>query len=343
MDIQTLMYLNLFNQSLIEKNGKNEVVRNLCGLQAQFMSNAYHALKIRCNERINVDGWGEGFVKTWANRGTVHVITIDDIGLYRTEEDMSKCSIWESNWKISAERKKFFSDLIVRLIRDEGIVAREELKVRCFDYGMSSIECEAVFDQWGGVIRELAEKGKLCYKVAEKKEFMICPCFTPIKEYDAKLEKTYRYFKFYGPATVKDAAYFFSATQREIKDLIKSLPCTKYNINNKEYFYIGDEPSFKYNIPKCVFLAGFDPLMLGYQKKESIYLPMQYMRGIFNLAGIVMPAVLYDGQVIGKWKKTSNKLVITYFKDIPSHEKKVIEEEANKLWGENLKFNSIMV
>lgn len=32
--------------------------------------------------------------------------------------------------------------------------------------------------------------------------------------------------------------------------------------------------------------------MLDYQKKESICLPQEHLRGIFNLAGIVMPSIL---------------------------------------------------
>lgn len=55
--------------------------------------------------------------------------------------------------------------------------------------------------------------------------------------------------------------------------------------------------------PRCLFLAGFDQLMLGYEKKESLYLAPENLRAIFNLAGIVMPPVMLDGRVVGKWKR----------------------------------------
>ena len=45
-------------------------------------------------------------------------------------------------------------------------------------------------------------------------------------------------------------------------------------------------------LPDCLLLAGFDPLMLGYEKKQSVFLPPEYLRGIFSLSGIVMPPVL---------------------------------------------------
>ena len=42
------------NQYLTEPGDKLTVVRDLCGIQAQFMVNALHSLKIRCT-----DGEGE--------------------------------------------------------------------------------------------------------------------------------------------------------------------------------------------------------------------------------------------------------------------------------------------
>ena len=45
--------------------------------------------------------------------------------------------------------------------------------------------------------------------------------------------------------------------------------------NNKNYLFIFG----------CLFLGGFDQLMPGYEKKDSRYLPKEYLRGIFNLVG----------------------------------------------------------
>lgn len=336
MNIETIKYLNLYNQFLIEKGEKKDVVKCLCGLQAQFLSNAYHALRIRCNETLDEKTWGNGLVKTWANRATVHVITIEDIGLYRRQLNKEEIDKWDSNWKISAERKKKFADLILDCLKD-GIGVREELKEKCFEAGMTKLESEAFFDQWGGVLREMADKGLICYKVTEKKEFMLTPSFISYKPGESRIETAYRYFRYYGPATIKDAAYFFGTTQKEIKSLLPLLPVKQYQCNGRDYFYIGDELKLNMNIPKCIFLAGFDPLMMGYQKKENLFLPPEFLRGIFNLAGIVMPAVLYEGNVIGKWKKIKNKIRITVFRNITSYESLNIEESALKLWGDSTK------
>ena len=52
------------------------------------------------------------------------------------------------------------------------------------------------------------------------------------------------------------------------------------------------------------------------------------LRGIFNLAGVVMPALLIDGKVAGKWKKKDKRLVVTTFKSAARQEKDIIADFA---------------
>ena len=77
--------------------------------------------------------------------------------------------------------------------------------------------------------------------------------------------------------------------------------------------------------------------MLGYEKKESLYLPPEHLRKIFNLAGIVMPAVLLNGQVVGRWKKKNRALTIELFLSLPESEKSIIKAFAAALWGDCVK------
>ena len=89
-----------------------------------------------------------------------------------------------------------------------------------------------------------------------------------------------------------------------------------------------------HDIPKCLFLAGFDQLMLGYEKKESLFLAPENIRGIFNLAGIVMPALLLDGNVVGRYKKKDRKLTITLFENLNKKDRDAVLEKAGTLWDD---------
>ena len=84
-------------------------------------------------------------------------------------------------------------------------------------------------------------------------------------------------------------------------------------------------------LPKCLFLAGFDQLMLGYEKTESLFLPKGHMRDIFNLAGIVRPAILVNGTVVGWWTLKNRKPKITLFSPA---DQKLISDTATGLWND---------
>ena len=87
-------------------------------------------------------------------------------------------------------------------------------------------------------------------------------------------------------------------------------------------------------IPDCLLLAGFDPLVLGYEKKQSIFLPPEYLRGIFSLSGIVMPPVLLRGTVAGRWKRSGKRLQITAFRPFTPEERRWVNTAAAQLWPE---------
>ena len=173
----------------------------------------------------------------------------------------------------------------------------------------------------------------------EKKTFLASPEFTPLPEGEAKLEIARRYFTNYGPATVHDAMYFLGAKQAEVKKWISMLPVESFTHKDRTYYFIPNGKSYDREIPPCLFLAGFDPLMLGYQKKESLYLPSEHLRGIFNLAGIVMPALLLHGRVVGKWKNKNGCLTVTLFETISDRDRKTVADTATRLWSDLKKIN----
>ncbi|MBO5269436.1 MAG: winged helix DNA-binding domain-containing protein, partial [Clostridia bacterium] len=200
-------------------------------------------------------------------------------------------------------------------------------------HGMDEGEEASIFDAWGGGIRELCERGFMHYAVQEKKAYVASPRFTPIPEETAKLEIARRYFTNMGPATIHDAMYYTGAKQSEVKAWLSVLPVESFVCEGKTYYSIPSGRSYDRDIPPCIFLAGFDQLMLAYQKKESLYLPAEHLRGIFNLAGIVMPSVLLHGRVVGKWKKEPRRLTVTLFEAIDVKARETVRESAARLFG----------
>ena len=82
-------------------------------------------------------------------------------------------------------------------------------------------------------------------------------------------------------------------------------------VGGRTHFYIPNGAPER-DMPPVILLAGFDPLMLGYRKEDNPFLPGEHLRGIFNLAGIVNPAILLHGRVAGKWKESKLEKVKEY-------------------------------
>ena len=327
MTLDELKLRRLAGQHLLTSADTQTVVKDLCGVQAQFLSHALHGLSIRCKE-VNTDG----LIKSWTNRGTMHLFSVEDLPLFLHEgrtHFLRPVDTLASDAYITAECKSYFAELIVDAIA-QGIDERDALKAVCENAGMTESESASIFDPWGGTIRALCEAGRICHKVQEKKAYRLCPAFQPMAEEPARIELARRYFTHFGPATVKDAAYFFGTTQTKIKSWMKQLPLSDATLDGKTYFCI-DNGTPDGELPACLFLAGFDQLMLGYEKTESLFLPRAHMRDIFNLAGIVRPAILMNGTVVGWWNLKNGKLKITLFS--PADEN-LIRETASRLWGD---------
>lgn len=304
---------------------------DLCGLQAQFLRNALYSLRLRTGSADP-----SGLCKTWTLRGTVHLIPENDLGLYLhqrgTAEDV--CDTGWYRWQASRsqanppDRERFFARLMVEAIA-EGNATREGLRAYLRACGMTETEERRLFDSWGGLIGELASLGVIVHEIRQEKAYRLAPPYVPLSPEDANRELARRYFTHYGPATLRDAAYFFHVPQKTVKAWLRDLPLREDTAGGQTVFFLGGETQ---EIPRVRLLAGFDPLMLGYRKEDNPALPPEYLRGIFNLAGIVHPALLLRGRVVGRWKEANGLVTFTPFTDIADADRKAIASEAERLF-----------
>lgn len=339
MNRDELLLRRLHGQHLLSP-GANPAA-DLCGLQAQFLRNAVHALRIRTAQLST-----EGLVKTWTLRGTVHLVPEADLPLYirccGRAEDICRSAWYQWTAQRGHANPPETEIRYARMTRDaiaEGIDEREALRLHLREQGMTEAEEARLFNGWGGLIAEMAGVGLLAFQAemadeihpVETKRYRLLAPFTPLEESAARLELLRRYFTHYGPATLRDAAYFFHWTQSEIKAMLPALPLETVGMNGRTHFFIpSGEPS--QDMPDCLLLAGFDPLMMGYRKEDNPFLPPEHLRGIFNLAGIVNPAILLHGRVVGKWKEKDGKVAFTAFEILPARSRTLIEAEAQRLF-----------
>jgi len=81
MTLEEIKLWRLAGQHLLTPADTQTVVKDLCGVQAQFFQNAMHSLRIRCND-YDEQTVANGLVKNWSVRGTVHVFAESDLPLF---------------------------------------------------------------------------------------------------------------------------------------------------------------------------------------------------------------------------------------------------------------------
>ncbi len=304
-------------------------MRGLVGLQAQYGAAALHALKIRASDPPDFSR----YVKTWSFRGTLHLHDRRDLPLilYRgSETDFGQMSFWDDG--IAEGRCEMFRSVILRALSERDRT-RETLKTICLQDGMTERETEIILHPWGGLFRAMAEKGEIAYTPDGNRVFTRLEPVEPMEEDAALAELMRRYLRHYSPVSLRDAQTFFGLPQKRLKALLEQTAEDTVTFGKNTYFAINQSLPDDAQIPRVVFLAAFDQLLLGYRKTENPFLPEGTIKQIYNNTGIVFPTVLLNGTACAVWKRSGNKLALKALKKIGERDRKKIEHKAVDNFG----------
>ena len=333
IDKRELLLASLDKQFFFARGRKHDIVSSLCGLQAQFANNPGHALRIRAEDYRNHD-WNHGLVKTWTFRHTLHAVRRDELGLFLSAQGLPEG--WDDSWGISRRIKPRWSSLILGWVR-EGVAEREVLKGKCREKGMKPEVLETVFHGWGGLISEMCYRGMIAYEPGTGKRFVACDDFLPMDRDEARAEVLRRYFRHLGPATLRDCAAFTGFRMKTVLAILEKhpLPLESVYCDGVEYFHLGGWDSSR-ELPSCLFLSGFDQLLLAYRDRSRL-LDDRHKPDVVTNTGIIHPTVLVDGRLKAKWKKDGRVLRVTPFAKLGKRVRKRIADFAEELFGEDIK------
>ena len=329
MDVEQFKLLRLQSQHLLSGTDARSVVSGMIGLQAQYGANALHALKIRSNDEPDFSQ----YVKTWSMRGTLHLHVVSDLPtvLYRgSETDFGQMAF--QNERLGAGRSAYFRTLILEAL-ESGDKTRDELKAVCEREGMSEAEAQIILHPWGGLFRAMAEKGELAYKATGNRVFTKLAPMAPLEKVPALQELMRRYVEQYAPVSLRDAQTFFGLPQKTLAPYLQHCARESFDFGTQTYFTAGQTLAPDAAMPKAVFLAGFDQLLLGYRKADNPILLKSTIKNIYNNTGIVFPTVLIEGTVGAVWKRTGNRLEIQPLVKIGKRYRAMIERKAVDNFG----------
>lgn len=330
---ELLLYHSLKNLHLLEKAPKRTVVRDLLGLQAQFSRNPQLSLRLRASD-YSPETWGEGLVKIWSHRGTMHVIDESELGLY--------CSAAGNNgpfgqdfWGIPKEEAEKWAPFMQAQVLS-GNDTREGLKQACLRAGMEGALLEKVFHGWGGLIKEMCCRGMLCCATGTQKRYLVPPAPVFEDRDRARAALIERYFDAFGPATVQDCSAFFLWKMAELRPLLEEILPRLHaeKIDGATYYHARalDAPG---EIPPCVLVPGFDQLVLGYRDRTRC-IDREHNAKLVNGAGIVFPALLLRGRLRAKWKIEGGRMVVTPFERLLKKDEAAIRREVKAKFGKEI-------
>ncbi|HEL1667464.1 DNA glycosylase AlkZ-like family protein [Streptococcus suis] len=314
----------LQKQGLLKPQSVQQICQNLNGLQAQFQPYVHVGFRNRMTAKDFHEGnWQEELTRQWFIRRTVHAYLKSEIPLYIHEGRLASTDYLKTEGRdgFSPQTKQKYHHLILEAL-EQGSMTREDLKVLCRGKKMTQEEEKLVFNAWGGLFRYMVERGEV-YQEYGAKRFHRLTDFQPLSREKAELEIARRYFAGFGPVSLADARYYFKENKSTVLKWMEQLDLKTVEVAGEERFYLGELEEAE--LPDCLFVAGFDQLLLGYEKKANPFFNPKYIRNIYTLTGIVKPVVFYKGRFVATWKRDKGTILLDIFESITQKEEKELD------------------
>lgn len=331
------------------------VASRLCGLHAQVLSSAELTLWARV-ENLNRDAvrralWEDRtLVKTWAMRGTLHLLPADDLPLWHaalsTSRRYRKPGLWR-RFGLTLDELDQLTQAIGDAL-DGCVMTREELAQKVGRLtGSSKFAKKLAFGSWGTVLKPAAMSGRLCFAPSVGQRV----CFTRpgswIKRLGPHMDaatatKTVarRFFAAYGPASYDDLARWWGGggmtTAREWVAALGN-EMTPIELNGELWMLSADARKLReFSLQRSVrLLPAFDQYVIGASRHAEHLLVGGSRSQVYRPQGWISPVLLVNGLMQGVWRHEIKgrriEIGITPFLTIPLWVRRAAEEEAERL------------
>jgi hypothetical protein len=305
------------------------VVSDLCGLHAQVMSSAQLTLWARMDEPPDVGTllWKErSLVKTWTLRGTLHLISPDELGLYTGAQSGLKPRYEQNSWlkhfKLTPEDVRNILEGVPAALKD-GPLTREQL----------ASQVHAGLNRgYGDLLKPVAFRGELIFASSEGQNvrFALPEPFEPMDTEEATKEITRRFLTRYGPASREELAKWFGSPSpavcgRWIKALGDEVVETEFG-----WALSTDVDGLEAAAPAGVvnLLPAFDQYVVAAPRDQRA---TSAPERIYRPGGWFSPVLLVDGVMAGIWSQEGGEVTIEPFAPVAKAVRDAAEQEAARL------------
>jgi hypothetical protein len=332
-----------------------DVVGEIACLHAQLMSSAELALWARVDKlkRNDVEEWlwtDRRLVKTWAMRGTLHVLRSDEYPLWQAGLSTYEHYLKPAWFKAFGVTRDELDQLIAAIYRalDGRTLTRDELAARVSKIAKSQALADKLRGSWGAMLKPASFQGRLCFgpnkgrnvAFARPDQWLELGDSKEVDPAVALSEITRRFLSAYGPATREDLARWWAISPAAGGRLIAGLEeeVTPVDLDGGKYWALTETVSALAGASptKSVrLLPGFDPYVIGSTRHAAKLMTGDFKARVHRPQGWVSPVLLVDGRIDGVWRherKGKRVLVdIQPFAAVPKWVSRGAEQEAASL------------
>jgi hypothetical protein len=311
-----------------------DVVRRLCGVQAQVPASAALAIGVRqadpvpgAVDRALADG---ELMRTWAMRGTLHLLPPDEAGAYlaliAAGRSWEKGS-WVRTFGVAPDEMVELTATVADVL-DDRVLTREELVAELSGrLGRPDLEAE-LRSGWGAVLKPVAWQGVLCHgpvsgnRVTFARPDRLLPGWAGVPEpEDAARAVVPAYLRAYGPATVERFdAWLTRGTSRKpmLRSWFAALGDELVTVDvegTTAHLLAEDVDDLAATDPSAAvhLLPAFDQYVLGPGTSATEILDPDRRSSVSRAGGWIAPVVVDGGRVAGVWDRDGTDVEVQLF------------------------------
>ena len=327
-----------------------EVAQALCCVHAQLASSAELALWARIDGLAREDvkaalETDRSLVKTWAMRGTLHLVPAVDLALYvavlRPPWD-DPAGSWVRGHGITMEQYQVIVENVPRAL-DDTPRTREWLADRLAELAGPEIR-ERVLSGWGALLKPSARRGDLCFGPNQGRNVtFVRPDrwlgrLERAEPEEAGREVVRRYLAAYGPANADELGRWLGkrtglkrllgGLEGELADVDVEGRPARLLATDVQALSAAAEPT------SVNLLPAFDPYVVGCRPRVDFVAPGDEPK-VFRPQGWISPVVLVGGRAAGVWSHERRggvlRVRIEPFRRLAGATRRALSDEADRL------------
>jgi hypothetical protein len=295
------------------------LVRRLCGVHAQLASSAEAAVWLRggigADELRRAVDPDRTLVKTWAVRGTLHLLPAADLPTWAAAlgtRSFPRPPSWYAYHGVTVEDMAAIEATVPEVLTGTP-VTRERLAAAVAERaGRPQLE-PAVLSGWGAVLKPMAARGELAFGPPEGRSVtFVAPRawvgdWETVEPATAVQDVLRAFLDAYGPANLDELQRWSALDKPVLRAAVTSLGDELVELDtegHRGWTTAAGAAAVAEAEPSTVvrLLPGFDPYVVGALRQLDHLLPAPGLKpAVSRASGWISPVLVDGGRIVGTW------------------------------------------